>query len=767
MVKVREHHPQDEVDQIDIQAWVATLIERYPIEADAAADITHACEFASDALKQDFDPDKLWSDAAGCFKTALEMAEILADLSLDSTGMQAAILYRAVREKRISIEKVRSEFGAEVAGLIDRVLRMAVASTLNNAHGGTVFGHGGGQQAKKIREMLVSIIDDIRVPLIKIAERTCAIRAVKNDSREKRIRVAREIFDIYAPLAHRLGLGHIKWQLEDLSFRYLQPEDYASVASLLAEKRRDRQAYIKEAVEQVEEQLKTSGIKGEVTGRPKHIYSIWAKMQRKNLSFSEVYDIRALRVLVPEIADCYEVLGWLHSRWENIPGEYDDYIAAPKENGYRSLHTAVTGPDNKVLEIQIRTFEMHSEAELGVCAHWRYKGSDGQRAEKSYEEKIEWLRQVLEWSNEIEGAADGDKPLSGQLSGQSPDQSTIHESSIHEGRIYVFTPEGHVVDLPVGATPLDFAYYVHTGLGHRCRGAKVNGRIVPLNSPLKTADQVNIITTRQGAPSRDWLSTSMGYLKTNRARGQVQYWFRKQNQEQNRIEGKKLLERELNQLNVKDIDLKKVAERYNKQGVDGLYAAIGAGDVGVEQVINSAQSRQGASKPIERIASKEQTSAQRFKSSDVFIHGVGNLLTQIAGCCSPVPGDNIAGYITQGRGISIHREDCGNFLRLQAVEPQRIIKVQWGGEPKNNYRVKIHLTAYDRTGLLLDIAKTVDRLGMHISSMQSDEESSHSKKMNSSKILLTIDVASLEQLSTVLAQLNQIPNVKEARRVTD
>ena len=755
MVKVREHHPQEEADKIDIQAWVEGLVQGYPIDPSAAEKIIHACTFASDAVQQDFDPDKLWSNADGCFQTALEMAEILADLSLDSVGLQAAILYRAVREGRISIDKVRSEFGAEVAGLIDKVLRMAVVSTLKNSHGGPVFGHGGGQQASKIREMLVSIIDDIRVPLIKIAERTCAIRAVKNDSREKRIRVAREVFDIYAPLAHRLGLGNIKWQLEDLSFRYLQPEDYASIASLLAEKRRDRQAYIKAAVQQVEEQLKASNIEGEVSGRPKHIYSIWSKMQRKNLGFSEVYDIRALRVLVPSIADCYEVLSWLHSQWENIPGEYDDYIAAPKENGYRSLHTAVNGPDKKVLEIQIRTFEMHSEAELGVCAHWRYKGSDAQQSDKSYEEKIEWLRQVLEWSNEIEAKTD--------LS------DSVHQpqSGINEGRIYVFTPEGHVVDLPVGATPLDFAYYVHTGLGHRCRGAKVNGRIMPLNAQLQTADQVNIITSRQGEPSRDWLSAAIGYLKTNRARSQVQYWFRKQNQEQNRIEGKKLLDRELSQLNITDIDLEKVAQRYNKQGVAGLYAAIGAGDVGIEQVINSAQLRQGGSKPIERIASKEPITAQRFKSSDVFIHGVGNLLTQIARCCSPVPGDNIAGYITQGRGISIHREDCGNFLRLQGVDPQRIIKVEWGGEPQKNYRVKIVLSTYDRTGLLLDITKTVDRLGLHISSIQSDEDSRHHKKMNCSQMLLTIDVASLEQLSTVLAQLNQIPNVKEARRVTD
>jgi GTP pyrophosphokinase len=688
------------------------------------------------------------------------MAEILAELSLDTAALQAAILYRAIREGRISLDKVRREFGNEIAGLIDKVLRMAVISTLSNAQGRSVFGHVAGQQANKTREMLVSIIDDIRVPLIKIAERTCAIRAVKTASPDKKIRVAREVVDVYAPLAHRLGLGNLKWELEDLAFRYLQPEDYADVASLLAEKRRDRQAYIAETIRQVEEQLNALDIEGEVSGRPKHIFSIWSKMQRKKLSFTEVYDIRALRVLVPTVADCYAVLGWMHSRWENLPSEYDDYIAAPKENGYSSLHTAVIGPEKKILEIQIRTFDMHSAAELGVCAHWRYKsGANVKSTDKSYEEKIEWLRHVLDWSKQIENS----------------DSAAKAQQSVSEDRVYVFTPEGHVVDLPTGATPLDFAYYVHSDLGHRCRGAKVNGRIVPLSRALRTADQVSIITARQGQPSRDWLSGSMGYLKTSRARSKVQYWFRKQNQEQNQIEGKKLLDRELAQLNITGVDLEKAAQRYNKQGAAGLYAAIGAGDVGVEQVINSLQGRQGKSKSLDAVelkalesgADEERGTAQRFESSDVYIHGVGNLLTQMAQCCRPLPGDGIGGYITQGRGISIHRQDCGNFLRLQSVDPQRIIKVEWGGQPQKNYRVKIALDTYDRSGLLLDITKTIDRLGLHIASMTSDEKVRRKKSMNSSHVLLALDVPSLEQLSAVLSQLNQIPNVVAARRVTD
>ena len=763
MVKVRQQHPQDDADQVDIQRWTNELIQRHEMAESDAKLLLHASEFTRRALTDEFDPERLWNSATGCLNTGLEMAEILAELSLDTAALQAAILYRAIREGRISLDKVRREFGNEVAGLIDKVLRMAVISTISNAEGESVFGHVVGQQANKTREMLVSIIDDIRVPLIKIAERTCAIRAVKTASSDKQIRVAREVVDVYAPLAHRLGLGNLKWELEDLAFRYLQPLDYATVASLLAEKRRDRQAYIAETIRQVEAQLNSLNIEGEVSGRPKHIYSIWSKMQRKNLSFTQVYDIRALRVLVPTVANCYAVLGWMHSRWENLPSEYDDYIAAPKENGYRSLHTAVIGPEEKVLEIQIRTFDMHNAAELGVCAHWRYKGGSVKSADKSYEEKIEWLRHVLDWSKEIE----------------RKESTAQAQQSVSEGRVYVFTPEGHVVDLPVGATPLDFAYYVHTDLGHRCRGAKVNGRIVPLSRALRTGDQVSIITARQGEPSRDWLSASMGYLKTSRARSKVQYWFRKQNQEHNQIEGKKLLERELAQLNISGIDLQKAAQRFNKQGISGLYAAIGAGDVGVEQVINSLQSRQGKNrslgaldsisslKAFDSTAGEDLSTAQRFKSSDVFIHGVGNLLTQMARCCRPLPGDGIGGYITQGRGISIHRQDCGNFLRLQGAEPQRIIKVEWGGQPQKNYRVKIALDTYDRSGLLLDITKTVDRLGLHIASMTSDAKTRRKRAMNSSHILLALDVPSLDQLSAVLSQLNQIPNVVAARRVSD
>jgi GTP pyrophosphokinase len=439
------------------------------------------------------------------------MVEILAEFQLDSAALQAALLYRAVREGRLAVAEVEAEFGSEVVTLIEQVQRMAVITTQRNDSDAGVFGGRADHQAVKIRQMLVALIEDVRVPLIKLAERACAIRAVKGAEPEKQQRVAREIFDIYAPLADRLGIGHLKWELEDLAFRYLEPDDYQMIAKLLAEKRSQRQSYIDEVVATLGEQLDGAAIAGEVTGRVKHIYSIWRKMQRKEVGFSQVYDIRAVRVLVPTIDDCYTLLGWVQANWRGIPREFDDYIANPKENGYRSLHSAVVGPDNKVVEIQIRTFAMHREAELGICAHWRYKSGDGAPSARDYERKIEWLRQVLGWQQQLESEVVG-----------------LAAHGVNEQRIYVFTPDGHVVDLPVGSTPLDFAYHIHTDIGHRCRAARVNGKRVALNRPLQTADRVEIFTVKQGAPSRRWLRTARGYLASSRAREKIRQWFSRQ-----------------------------------------------------------------------------------------------------------------------------------------------------------------------------------------------------------------------------------------------
>ncbi|MEZ5529146.1 MAG: GTP diphosphokinase [Porticoccaceae bacterium] len=748
MVQVRDHHPVQEQGAVEIEQWVDSLLAKIVTERDVRDVLLGACELAREAEEKS--GAERWTPTVSSFRTGLEMAEILAELHLyDVDSLVAAILYRVVRERRLDLAIVRKQFGDNVATLIESVLKMAVISTLRADGEGTVFGHAAAQQAAKVREMLVSIIDDVRVALIKIAERTCAIRALKTATEEKRQRVAREIFDVYAPLAHRLGIGQLKWELEDLAFRYLEPEEYMRIARLLDERRLDRQRYIDEVIDTLHGELAKAGIKADIAGRAKHIYSIWRKMHRKDVGFSQIYDIRAVRVLVPTVAECYTVLGIAHSHWRNIPNEFDDYIATPKENGYRSLHTAVIGPHRKVLEVQIRTYDMHEEAEFGVCSHWRYKGTDLKATARSYEEKIAWLRQVLEWHEEIED--DQVKEL------LSRDNAT--------DRIYVFTPEGHVVDLPVGATPLDFAYRVHTSVGHRCRGAKVNGRIVPLNSTLHTADQVAVLTSKHESPSRDWLSPALGYLHTTRARAKVQQWFRKQNHEKNAAAGKALLERELRQLNIGQVDIVQLAEKFNKNGDDGLYAAIGAGDVSVTQVLNAILAKLELGKKRITAAIQSPVKASRYEESDIYIYGVGNLLTHIARCCNPIPGDQISGYITGGRGVSVHRKDCGNLLRLQNTEPERVLEVSWGGKPKQVYPVRILIESYDRAGLLRDITTILDKTGLNVLAMNT--RSDQGRKGVSVRMEITVEVMSFDELSTAMSRLRQVPNITNVHRLDE
>ncbi|MGB0732948.1 MAG: RelA/SpoT family protein, partial [Pontibacterium sp.] len=466
MVKVREGQPVLDDGTIDLDMWVDRLAEK--VELTDVEQVKTAATMSLSAYKEANSDSDLWSESNGSFLTGLEMAQILSELQQDQPTIVAGILYRSVREGKLSSDKVKKAFGSEIASLIKGVRQMAaIGSRTNPRNDESVLGENA--HMDNLRKMLVAMIDDVRVALIKIAERTCAIRGVKDANRKKRYLVAREVFDIYAPLAHRLGIGHIKWELEDLSFRYLKPTDYKNIAKLLDEKRLDRQDYIDQAVSLLENALHAEETGVEISGRAKHIYSIWRKMQRKNIPFNQVYDVRAMRILVPEIKDCYAALGVVHTMWRNIPHEFDDYIASPKPNGYRSLHTAVFGPEGKVLEIQIRTFEMHEEAELGVCAHHLYKGTDLKAKSDAYEDKIAWLRQVLEWHEDL---------------GESDAFGAMLQNDIAQDRVYVFTPEGHVIDMPVESTPVDFAYRIHTEIGHRCRGAKANGRIVPLTYRL-------------------------------------------------------------------------------------------------------------------------------------------------------------------------------------------------------------------------------------------------------------------------------------------
>lgn len=745
MVKVRQDHPIADDGSVDIDAWLQRLEGIEQQTPATLTEIKRACQVCQSVDTLPSLAPHRWGEGVSCFRIGLEMAEILADLQLDQDTLVAAILYRAVREEKLALTEVESQFGETVAKLIKGVLRMAAIAYQRSESEERVFGKQSEEQADNIRKMLVAMVDDVRVALIKLAERTCAIRAVKTASPARRRQVSREVSDVYAPLAHRLGIGHIKWELEDLSFRYLEPADYKRIAALLDERRIARQEYIDNLLELLRNELRDANIDGEVAGRAKHIYSIWRKMRRKGIGFSQVYDIRAVRILVPSVRDCYTVLGIVHSLWRNIPHEFDDYIASPKENGYRSLHTAVIGPENKVLEIQVRTYAMHDEAELGVCAHWRYKGTDTNDEQDGYEQKIAWLRQVLEWHDELGGDSE---------------QLQDDLKSFDQDRIYVFTPEGHVVDLPKTATPLDFAYRIHTDVGHRCRGAKVNGRIVPLNYHLNTADQVEILTGKREAPSRDWLSPALGYVNTARARAKVQHWFKVQARDDNIAEGQALLDREFKRLAVHEFDYEALARKLNMHSLDDLYAAVGASDIGVGQVLSAAQRLIDANSPQQDIIPFRARSPKKKKDSDVFIEGVGNLLTQIASCCSPVPGDAITGYITLGRGVSIHRSDCSNILQLQSDEPERIIKVDWGAAPQSSYSVDIIIEAYDRSGLLRDITHLLDHERINISAMQTLSD----KRKNTVDMQVTVEIRGFEELSRVLTRLNQLPNIASAKR---
>ncbi len=746
MVKVREDHPVSADGSVDIEQWTLRIQAMANLPERALQPLARACQLSRSAEQEAIAVENIWAEGASSFRTGLEMTEMLADLRLNEETLVAAILYRTVREHKVPLLQVQQEFGDTVAKLIKGVLRMAAISSQRSDSDDRVFGAESQEQTEKIRKMLVAMVDDVRVALIKLAERTCAIRAVKNVADSKRLKVAREVAEVYAPLAHRLGIGHIKWELEDLSFRYLKPDEYKNIAHLLDERRVDRQRYIDTAVDLLKRELGDAGIEQEIGGRAKHIYSIWRKMRRKDIDFSEVYDIYAVRILVPTVRDCYSVLGIVHSLWRNIPHEFDDYIASPKENGYRSLHTAVIGPERKVMEIQIRTNSMHEEAEYGVCAHWVYKGTDSDAAEDSYEQKIAWLRQVLEWHEEL-----GGHPLEEDLA-----------QGVEQDRIYIFTPDGHVVDLPRNATPLDFAYRVHTSVGHRCRGAKINGRIVPLNYRLNTADRVEILTGKQESPSRDWLTPSLGYVSSSRARAKIQHWFKVQARDQNIADGQAILDREFKRLALQEfpLDFDELVQKLKLKELDDLYAAVGASDLGVGQVINVVQKLIAKENPPELVVPLSVPAPARKDGSDVYIEGVGNLLTHVAGCCNPVPGDAIIGYVTVGKGVSIHRQDCQRMLQYQTDEPERVLQVEWSDAPQSIYSVDVIIEAFDRHGLLKDITLLLDSERINISSMQTLSN----KRKHTVDMQVTMEVSSFNQLSRILARLNQLPNISTARR---
>lgn len=746
MVQVRDDYPLDDDGQVDLLRWVERLprLDEHDIAQDELIKAGQLAMSAENKVEEGVD---YWGEGYSRFLTGLEMAEILTELNLDQDTLVAAILYRTVRDGVHSLSQIEQDFGAVVAQLIDGVLQMANISNSDVIGAGKVLGQKQ-EQSDHVRKMLVAMVDDVRVALIKLAERTCAIRAVKNNP-QRRYKVAKEVFEIYSPLAHRLGIAHIKWELEDLSFRYMEPDAYKRIAKQLDERRLDRQQFINGMTSLLEQELVDVNIEGQVSGRAKHIYSIWRKMQRKKIDFSEVYDIRAVRILVREVRDCYTVLGIVHTLWKAIPNEFDDYIALPKENGYRSLHTAIIGPNANIVEIQIRTFDMHEEAEFGVCAHWQYKGADG-ASSNGYEEKIAWLKQVIDEHDDYDNIGD----IADELT---------HD--ITQDQIYVFTPEGHVIELSQGATPLDFAYRVHTEIGHRCRGAKVNGRIVPLTYQLENGQQIEVLTTKEAEPSREWLRPTLGYLKTTRARAKVRHWFKLRDKAQNIITGRNLLEREFKRLALTSLDYKAVASDIGFTAVEDMYAAVGSGERGTGQILRSAQkiTDNGVENQFELIPKhKSAVNASNHRPGEIQIYGTGNMLTQIAACCKPVPGDVIGGYVTIGRGVSIHRLDCVQFLHLQEKEAERIIEVNWGHKPESTYPVDIQIQAYDRSGLLRDITallanEKVNVIAINTLSNQAD---------STADMQVTIEVKGIEWLSRILAKIDQLPNVTSVRRVT-
>ena len=746
MVQVRDNIPSVDANKFDILSWIETLPGF--LDTETSERMNKACELALLAQSKVPQKSEIPHGLIGCYDAGIQMASILADLFMDEDTLIAAVIYRSVRESRVNILDVKASLGEKVAKLVEGVLKMAAISNLKT-EAIPVLGQENAQ-VENLRKMLVAMVDDVRVGLIKLAERTQAIRAVKNiNNSKKQKKVAREIFDIYAPLAHRLGIGQIKWELEDVSFRYLEPDAYSSIASKLDEKRLDRDSYIGQVVNLVNINLKQAGIDAQVTGRAKHIYSIWRKMQRKSVSFEEVYDVHALRITVPHLKDCYASLGIVHTQWRNIPREFDDYIANPKENGYRSLHTAVIGPDQKVIEIQIRTHDMHQESELGVCAHWRYKGTDTKSNSESYEQKISWLRQVLEWHEETGGTYDV-SDLAGDLT-----------NDFGKDRIYVFTPNGHIVDIPSGSTPVDFAYHIHTEVGHRCRGAKVDGRIVPLSKQLKNGQRIEIITGSDISPNRDWLQASLGYLSSSRARSKVRAWFKKQARGQNIQAGKSLLERETKRLAINSVNLKYLIERLNISSIEDLYASLGSGDISINQIIRILENLFFDPKKDLSIKTSHPSTVSKKQKNSISVLGVGNLLTSIAKCCKPVPGDDIAGYVTIGRGVTVHRKDCNHFLAVSSKQKERVIEVSWGEEKIGLYSVDIIIEAYDRTGLLSDITSLLSAMRVNVSNINTRiNKNDHVAEMK-----ISLEIHNIDELVRILARLNNMPNIINATRI--
>ncbi len=666
---------------VDLEAWLKKIsTDSYLKNHDLIRDAAHLAQENSKGLTTFY--------GQPCIEQSLEMAEILLDMKLDQDAIAAAILTSTLQHTTTSIESVQEKLGENVAKLVSNVLKINVLNNLKNT------ATRNQTQIDRLRKIFLAMVSDIRVVLIKLAERTCMMRGIKQINTAERKRIAQETMDIYAPLANRLGIGQLKWELEDAAFHYIDPDTYKAIADFLAERRIDREQRIEDIIKQLENALMKENIKAKISGRAKHIYSIFLKTSRKNLDYKNIYDYSAVRILVPKIENCYTALSIAHTLFEHIPEEFDDYIAHPKPNGYRSIHTAVIGPGEKNLEIQIRTIDMHQEAEHGVAAHWIYK--EHKTPEAGYEAKITFLRQLLAWHKDLERS------------------ETTPEKKVDEALdniVYVFTPAGDIIDLPRGSTPLDFAYHIHSGLGHRCRGAKIKGHIVPLTYLLQTGDQVDIITSPHGTPSRDWLNKELGYLYTSRARSKIARWFKQQIGSQSiEATGKDHVERELPQ----------------------------------------------SEKIIPRLHDELESSTKNLD-----IAGIHDLLTRIAKCCKPIPGDQVVGYITQGRGVSIHRQDCNNMTVNRLRNANRMISVTWDNKKTGNYYVDLQIQASGQQDSLKEITTLLAAAKIDLITLNS----TISKKSNVIHLVITILIHDLTQLNQIINQIRQLSKIIDVKRI--
>ena len=665
---------------------------------------------------------------------SLATAASLAEMRLDAATVAAGLLHDVPEDTAVTVKDIEENFGEEIASLVDGVtkLRKITWTSLEEEH------------AESLRKIFLAMVDDIRVILIRLADRLHNMHTLGALPTERGTVMARETLEIFAPLAHRLGMWKIKEELENLALQYLEPDKYQEVVGLLSERRADRELYLDGVVQTLRRDLAAEGIVAEVTGRRKHVYSIYQKMQKKGREFDHIYDVHGARIIVDDIKDCYAALGIVHSLWRPIAGEFDDYIAMPKDNMYQSLHTAVVGPQGRPLEVQIRTWDMHWTAEYGVAAHWQYK-EQGER-DAVLEAKMAWLRQLMDWRRDFVDAQEFVDSL---------------KTDLFPEEVYVFTPKGDVVELPRGATPVDFAYHVHTEIGQLCQGAKVNGRIVPLNYQLKDGDQVLILTAKKGGPSRDWLNPHLGYVRTSRARQKIRQFFRRQQREENVTRGRALLEKELKRLGIERESYDDIAKLFRFSKVDDLLAAVGYGDVNVHQIstrileLEGGQGQPGEQEPVTVSAPPE--------GAGIRVTGVGDLLTSIGGCCNPLPGDAIIGYVTRGRGVTIHRRDCPNVLRvLRDGDKERLIEVDWGEAQDTAYPVVVRITAYDRRGLLKDIAAIIDAEDVNMTSASIDTRA----KDQVASIVATLEITGMAQLSRVLARIESLTNVLEVVRQT-